>query len=77
MNEKHMRAFPYLVDDGKTITGEKGMMLRDYFAGKALQGLLANPKLHNEILNQEASWIYDSAWAMASKMMETRKNESS
>ena len=26
-----------------------GMTLRDYFAGKALQGILANPKLPDEI----------------------------
>lgn len=73
MNEKHMRAFPYLVNDGETITGEKGMMLRDYFAAKAMQGLLSNPKLQDEIIKAGQSWIYDSAYAIADKMMEARE----
>ena len=39
MNES---AFPWSVDDGKKIIGNKGMTLRDYFAAKTLQGLLSN-----------------------------------
>ena len=35
-------AFPWMVDDGKTVTGNKGMTLRDYFAAKAMQGLVEN-----------------------------------
>jgi hypothetical protein len=33
-------AFPWMVDDGKTVTGNKGMTLRDYFAAKAMQAIL-------------------------------------
>ena len=33
---KHTAAFPWSVDDGERIKGEKGMTLRDYFAAKAL-----------------------------------------
>ena len=38
---KHTAAFPWSVDDGERIKGEKGMTLRDYFAAKALQGLIS------------------------------------
>lgn len=48
------------------------MTLRDHFAGAALQGLLANPKLHPEILKQGQSWIESSAWAWADEMMKVR-----
>jgi hypothetical protein len=53
-----------------------GMTLRDYFAAKAMQGLLANPKLANEILKNggaQSGWIEDSAWAFADAMLEARK----
>jgi hypothetical protein len=38
---KHTAAFPWSVDDGERIKGEKGMTLRDYFAAKAVQGLIS------------------------------------
>lgn len=41
MTIKHTAAFPWSVDDGERIKGEKGMTLRDYFAAKALQGLIS------------------------------------
>jgi hypothetical protein len=53
-----------------------GMTLRDYFAAKAMQGLLANPKLANEILKNggsQSGWIEDSAWAFADTMLKARK----
>jgi len=34
-------AFPYSVDNGETVKYVTGMTLRDYFAAKAMQGLLA------------------------------------
>lgn len=53
-----------------------GMTLRDYFAAKAMQGLLANPKLANEILKNggaQSGWIEDSAWAFADTTLKVRK----
>jgi hypothetical protein len=53
-----------------------GMTLRDYFSAKAMQGLLANPKLANEILKNggaQSGWIEDSAWAFADTMLKARK----
>lgn len=57
------------------LTDETGMTLRDYFAAKALQGLLANPKLQSEILKKGgciSGWIETSAWSFADAMMEKR-----
>jgi hypothetical protein len=56
-------------------TFEGGMDLRDYFAAKALQGLLANPKLSNQILKEGGvfgGWIEKSAYGWADAMMKAR-----
>ena len=69
-----MKAFP----DSAT-PFQQGMDLRDYFAAKALQGLLANSKLSNQILKEGGAfggWIEKSAYGWADAMMEARKNES-
>jgi len=51
----------------------EGMTLRDYFAAKAMQGMLANPKLQEQILKAGQSWIEESAYKVADAMIETRK----
>lgn len=50
-----------------------GMELRDYFAAKALQGLLSNPKMQAEILKQGQTWVVDSSYGWADEMIEKRK----
>jgi hypothetical protein len=45
---------------------------RDFFAAMALQGLLANPKLAEEIKKQ-AGWIEESAWQWADRVLELRE----
>ena len=62
-------AFPGVDDLGDPYTG---MTLRDYFAAKAMQGMLANPKLEKQILLAGKSWIEESAWAVADAMLKTR-----
>jgi hypothetical protein len=52
--------------------GFAGMTLRDYFAAKAMQGMLANPKLQEQILKVGQSWIEESAYAVADAMLEVR-----
>ena len=52
---------------GKTINND-GMNLRDYFAAKALQGLLANPS--HTLEDQEYS---EAAYMLADAMLESRK----
>ena len=52
--------------------------LRDYFAGKALQGLLSNPKLADEIKKHggaHSGWIEESAWSWAKAMIEIKLKE--
>lgn len=59
-------AFPVRVLDCNASVSEQhlGISLRAYFAAKALQGLLANPKLAGEI-RTSAGWLPTAAvdWA--------------
>ncbi len=61
-------AFP--VPDG--CMADVGMTLRDYFAAKALQGLLSNPKLEKQIIANEQKWVEASAYAFADAMLKAR-----
>ena len=59
--------------------GDDSVTLRDRFAGQALQGLLANPKLQKEILKQGGAysgWIELSAYAWADAMLDARRKDS-
>jgi len=70
-------AFPVFPEtSGGHAAAFQGMTLRDYFAAKALQGLLANPKLQKEILAQGgcmSGWIEDSAYGFADAMLKARE----
>lgn len=44
-----------------------GMTLRDYFAAKAMQGLLANPEWRSIPVAQAAAWSYEQADALLSE----------
>jgi hypothetical protein len=52
-----MKAFP-------TVTGAAGMDLRDYFAAKAMQGILANVDAMDISEAKFARWTYEIADAM-------------
>lgn len=52
--------------------GADGMSLRDYFAAKALQGLLSNPQLVLAPTGARRDWIATSAWALADNMLRAR-----
>ncbi len=58
---------------GALIT-ERGMTLRDYFAAKAMQGILANPEFVKVLGNASAKAINISAMAydQADAMLEAR-----
>lgn len=66
--QAELSAFPFVSAE----VFSSGMTLRDYFAAKALQGLLANPKLQEQILKVGQSWIEESAWAVADEMLKVR-----
>jgi hypothetical protein len=57
-----------------SIADSQGMTLRDYFAAKAMQGMLANPKLQEQILKAGQSWIEESAWKVADAMLKERQS---
>jgi hypothetical protein len=73
-------AFPYRerADDALV---EPGLTLRDYFAGQALAGMLANPKWPNcdRLPDAEekcaAHWAYDQADAMIAEKRRREKQE--
>lgn len=73
-----MKAYPYMhkhPTSGQTTISE-GLDLRDWFAGLALQGLLSNPKLAEEIRKQGGAysgWIEDSAYSWADAMIQQRE----
>ena len=68
-------ARPHSEDKDFIHFAQAGMTLRDYFAAKALQGLLSNPKLQAKILAEggcASGWIESSAWAFADEMLKAR-----
>jgi hypothetical protein len=70
-----MKAFPvprYVNSSGGTFDPPiQGMDLRDYFAAKAMQGLLANPDFGDGCPLEITEWAYDQADAMM-KARETK-----
>jgi len=68
-------ARPHSESEEYFFDAQAGMTLRDYFAAKALQGLLSNPKLQAKILAEggcASGWIESSAWAFADEMLKAR-----
>jgi len=65
-------AFP----NSQTLNGfiERGMTLRDYFAGQALVGLLASQHInpHDYPLKRAAEISAEKSYAMADAMLEAR-----
>ena len=54
-------------------TDVEGMTLRDYFAAKALQGLLADPDSCNEMTCDISEVYARSSYEYADAMLEARK----
>jgi len=50
----------------------RDMTLLEHYAGLAMQGMLANPKLEKQILAQGQSWIEETAWKVAASMIRTK-----
>ena len=69
-------AFPHTTEEYAPYTKFfPGITIRDYFAAKAMQGLLSNPKLRDEILKKGGAfggWIESSAYGWADAMLEAR-----
>ena len=71
MNDKNEPAFPALPIsrelNGELVYQAKGLTIRDYFAAKAMQGLLASD------VNAPMQSFAIRAYKMADAMMEARK----
>ena len=67
MNES---AFPWAVDDGQKIVGNKGMTLRDYFAAKTLMALIAHPDSDGD---KPPAVFAKTAYVMADAMLKARE----
>ena len=59
-------AFPWVTEDRYN----KGMTLRDYFAAKAMHGLLTHPRFGTEPASKIADYAYEQADAMLAKRRE-------
>jgi hypothetical protein len=55
-------AFPIFIDSGQGVEWHKGMTLRDYFAAKAMQGMLSASE--NYQTRELARYAFDVADAM-------------
>ena len=70
-------AFPFTQDGGFFKEGYKGMSLRDYFAAKALQGILSDPR-NMRIANEkepscEVDFIAKVSYQFADAMLKERE----
>jgi hypothetical protein len=59
-----MKAFPWSIDNGESVRGEKGMDLRDYFAAKAMQGYMSRKLIDGFDEDVVAEMSYKVADAM-------------
>ena len=67
---KNQSAFPWTADDGEMIQGEKGMTLRDYFAAKVMQGMMANGQVLKLVSDET---LASAAYEMADAMLKARE----
>ena len=74
MTDKNTPAFPFVAEDESGMMINMGMTLRDYFAAKAMQAIMAG---QYPITKQPdaASRIALAAYQMADAMMEARTDE--
>jgi hypothetical protein len=70
VNMKNQSAFPWTADDGEMIQGEKGMTLRDYFAAKAMQGMMADGQAFRLVAE---STLANTAYEIADAMLKARE----
>jgi hypothetical protein len=68
-----MKAFPWSIDNGESVKGEKGMDLRDYFAAKAMSEMFDAGWIHaGEIEEVDLAHLAKWAYIMADAMMKAR-----
>ncbi len=70
------QAFPMLGNVGYNSDWqlEEGMTLRDYFAAKAMQGILSNPSMIDSFDKSSFDWVTERASQLADAMLKARNN---
>jgi hypothetical protein len=66
-------AFPIVIDLASSVEYQTGMTLRDYFAAKAMQGLVAASLNDGGCVKCDDKFIAPLAYQIADEMMEARK----
>jgi hypothetical protein len=69
-----MRAFPTARVFRDQVIPTGGMLLRDYFAAKALQGYLSSPATHRALNEEEVTQkiVVETCYGWADAMMKAR-----
>ena len=70
MSDKTIEPVFQTIHNGSTLPGERGMPLRDWFAGMAMQGLLADSSIHGTHAE-----IANNAYGFADAMLKARETK--
>lgn len=65
-------AFPASGHPDMQFVAQEGMSLRDYFAAKAMNGILANNAMIDTATDQTLEWVAKNAYQMADAMLKAR-----
>lgn len=57
---------------GLVMWQDKGMTLRDYFAAKAMEGILSNRGMIDNVTPDSAKWVAREAYQVADAMLAAR-----
>ncbi|MER5140488.1 hypothetical protein KDV60_03370 [Serratia marcescens] len=68
------QAFPFTPHIESKNTEELGMTLRDYFAAKAMQGILSNPSMIDSFDKSSFDWVAERASQQADAMLKARNS---
>ncbi|HCD2513564.1 TPA: hypothetical protein NBJ98_002672 [Citrobacter freundii] len=60
--------------NGGSSFDSSGMTLRDYFAAKAMQGILANPGQLDNVNDEASKWVAKDAYRVADAMLRARES---
>lgn len=72
-NQEYEQAFPTRDDNYDSKYSGPGMTLRDYFAAKAMQGILANPGQLDNVTDSATEWVAKDAYRVADAMLKARE----
>lgn len=72
--KNNIPAFPVYIGEQYSETYIEGMSLRDYFAAKAMQGILSNTNLIYQIAEINIKYIIEKSYAISDAMIAEREN---